>query len=104
MKNNLAPVFQIGKFLRFCFLYSNLILALSIPLRAQTDHAEYKQTVRGTIIDDDSKLPLDGASVSLINGSQYNTITDAKGNFRFENIPIGRVSIQISYIGYETKT
>ena len=63
------------------------------------------QTVRGKIIDNDSKLPLTGATV-LIHGSKpiIGTVTDINGNFRLENIPVGRISILLTYIGYEAKT
>jgi hypothetical protein len=63
------------------------------------------QTVRGTIIDTDSKLPLVGATV-IITGVNppVGAATDANGNFRIEKVPVGRISLQLSYIGYETKT
>ena len=62
------------------------------------------QTVRGTIIDIDSELPLIGAEV-IINGSVplIGTTTDINGQFRLENIPIGRINLQLSYLGYENK-
>ncbi len=61
------------------------------------------QTVRGTIIDIDSKLPLIGATL-VIPGTNpiIGTTTDVNGIFRLENIPIGRITLQLSYIGYET--
>jgi hypothetical protein len=63
------------------------------------------QTIRGTITDYDNKLPLIGATV-LIPGSDpiIGTITDVNGVFRLENIPIGRITLQVSYIGYTTFT
>jgi hypothetical protein len=63
------------------------------------------QTVRGTIIDIDSKLPLAGATV-IISGTNppVGAATDANGNFRIEKVPVGRITMQLSYIGYETKT
>lgn len=63
------------------------------------------QTVRGTIIDGDSKLPVIGATV-IIPGSDplIGTVTDVNGMFRLENIPIGRITLRISYLGYEAKT
>jgi len=63
------------------------------------------QTVRGTLTDTDSKLPLAFATV-LIPGTDplIGTVTDVNGNFRLENIPIGRISLRLSYLGYETKT
>ncbi|MDA3893151.1 MAG: TonB-dependent receptor [Salinivirgaceae bacterium] len=63
------------------------------------------QTVRGTLIDYDSKLPLIGAAI-MVPGSNpiIGTTTDVNGNFRLDNIPIGRVTLQLMYLGYETKT
>ncbi|OFX87178.1 MAG: TonB-dependent receptor [Bacteroidetes bacterium GWF2_33_16] len=63
------------------------------------------QTVRGSIIDIDNKLPLIGATV-IIEGTNpiIGTTTDVEGNFRLESIPIGRITLQLSYMGYESKT
>ncbi len=63
------------------------------------------QTIRGKITDNDSKMPLIGATV-IIPGTDpiVGTITDINGVFRLQNIPIGRVSLQLSYIGFETIT
>jgi len=63
------------------------------------------QTVRGTIIDADSKLPLQGVTV-IISGSDpiIGTHSNEIGIFRLENIPIGRTTLQFSFIGYETMT
>jgi len=63
------------------------------------------QTVRGTIIDNDSKLPLAGATV-LITGVDppVGAATDVNGNFRIEKVPVGRIALQLSYIGYENKS
>jgi len=63
------------------------------------------QTVRGKIIDTDSKMPLIGAGV-MISGTDplIGTVTDLNGKFRLENIPIGRITLQLSYLGYENKT
>ena len=52
------------------------------------------QTVRGTIIDNDSKLPLVGATV-IISGVNppVGAATDDKGNFRIEKVPVGRITL-----------
>jgi hypothetical protein len=63
------------------------------------------QTVRGTVIDTDSKLPLIGVTVVIIGTDPViGTISDLTGNFKFKNIPIGRIALQFSYIGYEART
>lgn len=62
------------------------------------------QTVRGTILDTDSRLPLIGAQV-VLSGSEnrMGAITDEQGHFRIENVLIGRVDLQLSYLGYESQ-
>ena len=63
------------------------------------------QTVRGTIIDMDSQLPLIGATVRIIGVNSFKgAATDVNGEFRLEKIAVGRITLQLSYVGYETKT
>jgi hypothetical protein len=63
------------------------------------------QTVRGTITDFDSRIPLPGVTVVITNlESQKGSTTNAYGVFRFDNIPIGRITIMISSVGYEPLT
>ncbi len=62
-----------------------------------------QQTVRGKIIDLDSKLPIPYATIVLADSlKSIGTVCDESGNFRLKNIPIGRHNFIISYIGYET--
>jgi hypothetical protein len=66
---------------------------------------EYSQTIRGRVIDRDSKEPLIGASVVVLNTNPlYGTITDINGYFRLEKVKAGRQSLQIRYIGYKDLT
>ncbi|MFC2138678.1 carboxypeptidase-like regulatory domain-containing protein [Bacteroidota bacterium] len=60
------------------------------------------QTVRGTIIDSDSEMPLIGATIQ-VEGSNpiIAAISDLNGNFILENVPIGRHTFIISYVGYK---
>ena len=60
------------------------------------------QTIRGVVTDQDSKLPIPGATVTVTGSSPIRTVTDIEGNFRFDNVSIGRFSVQISSIGYES--
>lgn len=59
------------------------------------------QTIRGHVFDVDSKHPLAGVQVVVSNEPQKGAITDAEGKFRIEAVPIGRVLLQLSYLGYE---
>ncbi len=60
------------------------------------------QTVRGTIQDVDSKTPLIGVQVQVIDSDPLKgAITDLDGEFTIENVGVGRVSLQVTYLGYE---
>ncbi len=62
------------------------------------------QTIRGQVIDEESKLPLIGVTVMIEDSSPpIGATTNSDGNFRIEKVPLGRVNLQLSYIGYEQK-
>ena len=78
-------------------LFCLLITALAF---AQSENP--KQNIRGTILDVDTKIPLIGASVILLGSSPIKgATTDIDGNFKIENIDIGRVDLEVTYLGYE---
>ncbi|MDZ4757575.1 MAG: carboxypeptidase regulatory-like domain-containing protein [Bacteroidota bacterium] len=64
-----------------------------------------QQNLRGTIIDRESKQPLQGVSIQLISESLtgYENTTDAAGNFTIMNIPVGRYNFNITLKGYRTE-
>ena len=57
----------------------------------------------GRIVDKESNVPLEGVTVIALKDSTVlsGTSTDASGNFRLANVPVGRVNISASYLGYE---
>ena len=60
------------------------------------------QTIKGIVVDKDSRRPLAGATISLADDSlQQGVISKEKGEFILSNIPVGRHRIQCTYIGYE---
>jgi hypothetical protein len=62
------------------------------------------QTIRGQVTDEESKLPLIGVTVRIEDSSPpIGATTNIDGNFRIEEVPVGRVNLQLSYIGYEKK-
>lgn len=77
----------------FIFILIPLITILAQPT----------QTIRGTIVDSESQFPLIGVTVSVIGqeGEQKGAVTDIDGDFRIENILVGRASVSISYLGYQ---
>lgn len=64
-----------------------------------------KQTVRGVIVDTDTKIPLMGVTI-VVQGTNpiMGTTSDLDGNFRFEGVSIGRHNFVFTYVGYETFT
>ena len=61
------------------------------------------QTIRGTIVELNSEIPVAGASVVLLDTEPLiGVVSDSEGEFRLENIPVGRHTLQISFVGYKT--
>lgn len=60
------------------------------------------QTLRGRVVDQDSKIPLPFATVIVLNTDPVKGgVSDEKGYFRIEKLKAGRYSIRVSYVGYE---
>lgn len=59
------------------------------------------QTVRGTIVEEATLQPLAGATVYL-KGANLGSSTDKQGNFVIQHVPIGRYTLETSFVGYET--
>jgi len=62
--------------------------------------AQYRQQLRGTVVDIVLQKPLPSATVT-IPSLKLNTITDEDGMFRFKDLPIGSYTISISYSGFK---
>lgn len=74
------------------------IFIVSATTKAQT----FTQTIRGKVIDADSKSILFGANVILLNSDTLmGDATDADGKFRIEKVPVGRRSLKATCMGYE---
>lgn len=67
---------------------------------------EVTQTVRGTVSDSETNHALVGSKVKIILSPDktIGSICDAEGNFIIQNVPIGKHTLIISFVGYETKS
>lgn len=63
---------------------------------------EITQKIRGKIFDKETHIGLPGANIFVIGSNPFiGTTADIDGNFVLPKVPVGRTSIQITYIGYE---
>ncbi|MEO1623990.1 MAG: TonB-dependent receptor [Bacteroidota bacterium] len=63
------------------------------------------QTIKGTIKDKQSEMPLIGATVQLLGSdATAGAVSDIDGYFRLEGVPVGRQNLQIDYLGYSSLT
>ncbi|GAB3005741.1 hypothetical protein GCM10027284_24420 [Cyclobacterium sediminis] len=84
----------IGLFIFATFLFVNAV-------NAQSPH----QTIRGRIVDTDSKSAIPFANVTIDNSNPLIGVTsDIDGNFKIENVTVGRVTLSVSSLGYERVT
>jgi hypothetical protein len=63
--------------------------------------AQSTQTIKGTVLDAESKQPLIGASVFVEVPEMKGTVTDENGKFKLTDVAIGRVEVKCTFIGYE---
>ncbi|MBI3136184.1 MAG: TonB-dependent receptor [Bacteroidetes bacterium] len=60
------------------------------------------QTIRGTVTDKQTLQPIIGARVVVLDSDPLiGSVTNIEGQFRLEGVPVGRQTIQITYMGYE---
>ncbi|MCB0397577.1 MAG: TonB-dependent receptor [Flavobacteriales bacterium] len=91
--------------MRLSGLIQKIVFIFPFCLPFFADAQDYTQTVRGTIIDRDTELPLVGANIIVVGIDPIlGTVTDIDGHFKIEGVPLGRQTLKISYLGYEEQT
>lgn len=84
------------KSLIFTFIFGFAIQTIT----AQT----LTQTIRGQLVDAQSKFPLVGANVIVLGTDpMIGTATDTEGYYKLENVPVGRQTIKVTYLGYQER-
>lgn len=84
----------IGLFLTFIFLF----LCASLSAFAQAGGS-----VSGRVTYTENRTPLHDVSVQIV-GLKLSAVTDDDGNYKFENLPAGRYTIQAQADGFSTAT
>jgi len=63
------------------------------------------QTVKGVILDEQAEYPLIGATIQLVGSDPIvGDVADVNGEFRIENVPVGRQNFAVTYVGYKSIT
>jgi len=89
----------------FCIMNFRKILFLLSILCSFGSFAQITQTIRGTVVDEASLAPLPGAKIIVLDtANELRDITDLDGDFKIDNVPVGRLSISITFIGYAPRT
>ena len=86
----------------FCMTIIVAILFIAKSNAQRKDSTAFTQSIRGIITDKNSGLPMPGVTVSLTGYHPLSATTNSSGAFRLSGIPVGRHSLQISSIGYQT--
>ncbi len=75
-----------------------IVLALFQSAAAQQSTA----TIKGKVMDKDSKQPLWGVNIILLNTNPpLGATTSEDGSYKIDNVGVGRHTIKFSYVGYE---
>jgi hypothetical protein len=67
-------------------------------------------TIRGTVLDKQAETPLIGATVQVMSplpageGLGLGATSDVEGQFFIKNVPVGRQTLRVTYLGYEAQT
>ena len=79
-----------------------LITGFAQEAQAGFQQTTLTQTARGRVVDVDAQVPLIGVNVVVV-GSRplLGASSDENGRFEISGVPVGRVTLQFSYIGYE---
>ncbi len=77
------------------------VVGVAVVFVTQTLFAASVGTVRGRVFDKDSKDALPGANV-LVRGTSLGAAADLNGNFVIHNVPVGSMTLTISFVGYRS--
>ena len=99
----LKPISAIHSLFRIKILFFTLFVCYFIPIDKINGQQLYTQVLRGIVTDSYSGSPLPGANIVLIDTDPpQGTSADENGRFVLKNVPTGRQSLRISFMGYKT--
>src|SRR5215471_6088317 len=84
----------LGRFVGFCIASAIVLFASAGPAAAQQTSGK----VEGTVTDQ-AGGPLANAQVIVV-GTSFGSVTDAKGYYFINNLPVGTYTLRAQFIGY----
>lgn len=82
-----------------------LLLSLIIFYGGGLYAQDFTQNIHGQIIDKTTQTPIIGANIIVLDTDPLiGTVSDLSGYYELTNVPTGRVSVRVSYLGYESVT
>lgn len=80
----------------------SLTIAMTLFTVFNASSQGLNQTVRGQVLDRVTQTALPGATIIIIGSNPVvGTTTVYDGNFKLTNVPVGNISLRISFIGYK---
>jgi hypothetical protein len=81
-----------------------ILLIFSFTLFNEISAQELTQTIRGAVLDQDTRQGIIGASVVILGSDPLQgTTTNVNGAFSVEGVGVGRVNLAVSYLGYQER-
>lgn len=81
------------------------LVLIIVLFQLKTNAQVITQVIRGAVYDRESHIPLPGANIIVLNSNPVlGAVSDENGNFRLSQVPVGRHTLQISFLGYESYT
>jgi iron complex outermembrane recepter protein len=74
------------------------VVAIALGICQVVVHAQF--SLKGTVVDGQSKEALAGATVQLVALNQH-ALADADGKFQFQSVPAGSFNVRIRFVGFE---
>ncbi len=82
-----------------------LLFALLLSSISGSKGQSLVQTIRGQVMDRDSRYPVIGATVVIVDVDPIQgAVTDEEGHFRIEKVALGRIALRVSCVGYAERT
>lgn len=83
------------------------LLVLFLCFISTALHAQIVQSVRGRVLDSETQIPLTGARIQVLTQDTsliLGAVADINGEFRVNDVPIGKHDLKTVFLGYEPST